>query len=138
MFVTLVYGILDCCSGNFHFARAAHPVPYLLDGRGQKVAVPISHAQPLGLFDTPPIDEQSIHLSPGGVILLYSDGVTETVNPKGDEFGLESLNHTMRVNRRLPPQDLCDKLWQNVKSHGGDAAQQDDFTTVVIKRKLHG
>src|SRR5512137_1482181 len=42
MFVTLVYGILDCTSGDFHFARAAHPSPFLLNEEGQTIAVPVT------------------------------------------------------------------------------------------------
>jgi phosphoserine phosphatase RsbU/P len=138
MFVTLVYGILDCNSGDFHFARAAHPSPFLLDGNGCQEEVPVAFAQPLGLFDDPPSDEQFIHLPPGGTLLLYSDGITETMDAKGDEFGLNSLYQTMAANRTLPAQEICDQLWQDVQAHGGDTPQQDDFTTVVIKRSLVG
>jgi phosphoserine phosphatase RsbU/P len=134
MFVTLVYGILDCSSGDFHFARAAHPAPYLLDGEGHHVDVPVSFAQPLGLFDNLPIDEQHIHLPPGGTLLLYSDGVTETMDTEGNEFGLDSLYRTMAANRTRPAQEICGQLWQDVQAHGGDLPQQDDFTTVVVKR----
>jgi len=115
MFVTLVYGILDCCSGNFHFVRAGHPAPYLLDGKGIRVDVPVSPAQPLGLFDSPPLDEQSVYLPPGGILLLYSDGVTETSDPHGNEFGQDSLYRTMNANRAHTPQEQCEQLWQDVK-----------------------
>jgi serine phosphatase RsbU (regulator of sigma subunit) len=134
MFVTLVYGILDCNSGNFHFSRAAHPIPYLLDGSGQPVDIPTSLAQPLGLFDDPPIDEQHIHLEPGGLLLLYSDGVTEAMNNQGVEFGINSLNQTLTTKRTQPAQEICNKLWQDVQLHGGDSPQQDDFTAVIVKR----
>jgi serine phosphatase RsbU (regulator of sigma subunit) len=136
MFVTLVYGILDCENGDFHFARAAHPSPYLLDEKGRRVDVPVSFAQPLGLFDDPPSDEQFIHLSPGATLLLYSDGITETMDAQGNEFGLDSLYRTMSTNRARPAQGICDHLWQDVQAHGGDLPQQDDFTTVVVKRSL--
>jgi serine phosphatase RsbU (regulator of sigma subunit) len=134
MFVTLVYGILNYGSGDFHFARAAHPAPYLLDGEGRLAEVPVSLAQPLGLFDAPPFDEQCIHLPPGGTLLLYSDGVTETMDAQGAEFGLDSLYQTMTANRARPAQEMCGQLWQDVQAHGGDLPQQDDFTTVIIKR----
>ena len=134
MFVTLVYGILDCNSGEFRFARAGHPSPYLLDGEGKLVEVPVSSAQPLGLFEDPPIDEQCIHLPHGGTLLLYSDGITETMDVRGAEFGLDSVNQTMTANRALPAQEICEHLWEDVKAHGGDLPQQDDFTTVVVKR----
>jgi serine phosphatase RsbU (regulator of sigma subunit) len=138
MFVTLVYGILDYSSGDFHYARAAHPAPYLLDGKGSLVEVPVSSAQPLGLFENLPIDEQRIHLSPGGTLLLYSDGVTETMDNQGTEFGLDLLNQSMADNRTRPAQEICRQLWQDVQAHGGKFPQQDDFTTVVVKRLRDG
>jgi sigma-B regulation protein RsbU (phosphoserine phosphatase) len=134
MFVTMVYGILDSSSGDFHFARAGHPSPYLLNGKGRRVEVPVSSAQPLGLFDNPPIDEQYIHLPHGGTLLLYSDGVNETLDTQGTEFGLDSLYQTMAANHLRPAQEICGQLWQDVQAHGGDLPQQDDFTTVVVKR----
>ena len=134
MFVTLVYGILDCSSGDFHFARAGHPSPYLMDGEGGIVKVPVSSGQPLGLFDNLPIDEQRIHLPPSGTLLLYSDGVSETEDIQGTDFGLNSLYRTVVANRTCPAQEICEHLWQDVQAHGVGLPQQDDFTIVVVKR----
>jgi len=134
MFVTLVYGILDFNSGDFHFARAGHPSPFLLDGGGQLVDVPVSSGQALGIFGDLPLDEQTIHLAPGGTLLLYSDGISETMDNQGTDFGLDSIYETMSANRLQPAQKICEQLWQDVKAFGGDAPQQDDFTTFIIKR----
>ena len=134
MFITLVYGILDYGSGDFHFARAGHPSPYVLDGRGKVIQVPLSPGQPLGLFDDLPIDVQSINLPPGGTLLLYSDGVSETVSQQGVEFGAEMLQHTMQTCRSQSAQQICERLWQDVQVHGENQPQQDDFTSVVVKR----
>jgi serine phosphatase RsbU (regulator of sigma subunit) len=134
MFVTLVYGILDCKSGDFHFARAAHPSPYLLDGAGQIVQVPVSSGQPLGLFDNLPIDEQHLHLPPGGSLLLYSDGVSETKDIQGADFAPDSLYRSMAGNRMRPAHEICEQLWLDVQAHGQGLPQQDDFTALVVKR----
>jgi sigma-B regulation protein RsbU (phosphoserine phosphatase) len=131
-----VYGILDSRSGDFHFARAAHPSPYLLDGKGRIVEVPVSSGQPLGLFDNLPIDEQHIQVPPGGTLLLYSDGVSETTDTQGTDFGPDSLYQTMAANRTRPAQEICEQLWQDVQAHGEGLPQQDDFTTVVVKRLM--
>jgi serine phosphatase RsbU (regulator of sigma subunit) len=136
MFVTLVYGILDFSSCDFHYARAGHPSPYLADGENRLVNVPVSPSQPLGLFEDLPIDEQSIYLSPGGTLLLYSDGVTETMDTQGTEFGLGKLTLTMAGNQHRPAQEICGQLWQDVQKYGGDLPQQDDFTSVIVKRSM--
>ena len=134
MFVTLVYGILDPGSGDFHFARAAHPAPYLLDADGEVIPGTLSFAQPLGLFEDLAIDEQHLNIPPGGILLLYSDGVNETSDSHGDEFGIQSIHHTLSANRNRPAQEICQQLWQDVKAYGGDLPHQDDFTTFIVKR----
>ncbi len=134
MFVTLVYGILDYESGEFHFARAAHPTPFMLDSRGKTVEIPVGPGQPLGLFDDLPIDEHLIQLPPGGILLLYSDGVNETADLQGREFGTSNVAKTISECRKKPAQEICGQLWHDVQAYGEGFPQQDDFTTVVVKR----
>ncbi len=134
LFVTLVYGILDCESGDFHFARVAHPAPFLLDRDGEPVNVPVAPGQPLGIFDQLPIDEQHIHLSPGGMLLLYSDGVNESQDLLGREFGEVLLDYSVSSLRMRSAQGICDQLFLDVQFFGEGLPQQDDFTVVVIKR----
>jgi phosphoserine phosphatase RsbU/P len=136
MFVTLVYGILDCSSGDFHFARAGHPSPYLLDEEGRFVEVPVSSGQPLGLFDNLPIDEQQIHLPPGGTLLLYTDGVSETKDIYGSDFAPDALYQSMAANRTRPAGEICEQIWLDVQAHGQGLPQQDDFTALVVKRQV--
>ena len=136
MFVTLVYGILDCGSGDFHFARAGHPSPYLLDADGCLLDVPVSSGQPLGLFDNLPIDEQQIQLPAGGTLLLFSDGVSETKDLAGFDFAPEGLYQTLSKNHARPADEICEQIWLDVKQHGRGLPQQDDFTSVVVKRLL--
>lgn len=134
MFVTLVYGILDPVSGEFHFARSAHPAPLLMDGKGKPQPITTSMAQPLGLFDEPPIDDQVIQIKPGGTLVLFSDGINETVDARGVEFGTDNIARVARMDLSVRAQDLCVNLRKAVQEHGGSLPQQDDFTTVVIKR----
>jgi len=136
MFVTLVYGILDFSSGNFHFARAGHPSPFLLDKDGRVVEVPVTPGQPLGLFDDLPIDEQHVQVPLGGILLLYSDGVNETADLQGVEFGFDLLTQTVTSSRTRSAQEICEQLWQDVQAYGEGIPQQDDFTTVVVKRLM--
>lgn len=134
MFVTMVYGILDIHSGEFHYARCAHPTPFLIDAKGNPSLVGMSSAPPLGLFDDSPIDEDTLLLPPGGTLLVYSDGVSETADLKGEDFGLEHLKTTMNSHSSQTAQELCNSLWEAVQAHGKGLPQQDDFTAVIVKR----
>lgn len=134
MFVTLLYGILDYRTGQFRYARAGHLVPIVIDPDGQTVKIPVNTGQPLGLFKDPLLDEQSITIPPGGMFLMYSDGLNEASNPEGDEFGYQRLYETLSQHRHQPAQAICEQLWLAIQAHAGCTQPQDDFTTVVIKR----
>lgn len=135
MFVTLVYGILHYESGRFHYARAAHPAPIVLDGDGTLVKVPVKPGQPLGLFPNLPIDEERITIPHGGTLLLFTDGLNEAPNPEGLEFGDDGrLSASLASGRHKRAQGICEHLWGDVQAFGQGLPQGDDFTTVIIKR----
>lgn len=135
MFVTLIYGILNCENGRFHYARAAHPAPVMLDENGTPVKIPVKAGQPLGLFVNLPIDEERITIPHGGTLLLFTDGLNEAPNPDGFEFGDDGrLSASLARGRHKRAQGICEHLWEDVQVFGQGLPQGDDFTTVVIKR----
>jgi len=134
MFVTILYGILDCNTGEFTYARAGHLAPALFDRQGSPVAVAMNPGQPIGLFENFKIDEASIQVPPGGLLVLSSDGLTEPVDPMDREFGEQGMFVVVQTCRELQSQQICNALWQAVQKHCGPVDQQDDFTLVVVKR----
>jgi sigma-B regulation protein RsbU (phosphoserine phosphatase) len=134
MFVTLLYGILDCDTGHFRYARAGHLPPVVLKPHGQPVDIPVNRGQPLGLFEDIELDEQEFTIPPGGMVLLFSDGLSEASDSQGDEFGDQRLAEVLSEHQGKTAQALCEQLWLAVQTHSGDSTLQDDFTTVVIKR----
>ena len=133
MFVTMLYGILDCNTGVFTYARAGHLVPSIFDGHGAPVSLPINLGQPIGLFDAFEIDTAAIQLPPNGLLVLSSDGLTEPVNLNNQQFGEAGMQAVVQSSRQLPAQEICQRLWQAVQDHSGPIEQQDDFTLVVVK-----
>lgn len=135
MFVTILYGILDCSTGEFTYARAGHLAPALFDSQGEPVSLAMNPGQPIGLFETFNLDEATIHVPPNGLLVLSSDGLTEPVDPQDQEFGEQGVIAAVQSGWALLPQLVCAALWQAVQKHSGPVDQQDDFTLVVIKRK---
>jgi sigma-B regulation protein RsbU (phosphoserine phosphatase) len=134
MYVTLLYGILDISNGNFAYVRAGHPPPYILDDQGDQILLPTGLGQPLGLFDHPVLDEQNLNLPPGGLLLIYSDGLSEASDSQGREFGATRLQGILSISIQKTSQEICDQLWNEVKLYTAELAQQDDFTVVSIRR----
>jgi sigma-B regulation protein RsbU (phosphoserine phosphatase) len=134
MFVTILYGILDCNSGEFSYARAGHLAPALFDSQGSPMALNMNPGQPIGLFEDFNIDEATIQVPPNGLLVLSSDGLTEPVDQLDQEFGEQGMIAVVQTCQELPPQQVCDALWQAVQKHCGPVDQQDDFTLVVVRR----
>ena len=135
MFVTLIYCVLNFRTGHMRYARAGHPLPVLMDASGKCLDIPMKEGQPLGIFPDVKIDQQEILLPHGGLALLYSDGLAEAMDSKGQEFGLERVRAEFARFRKGSALEICNKLWEAVKSHSDEHLHQDDFTAVVIKRE---
>jgi serine phosphatase RsbU (regulator of sigma subunit) len=134
MFVTLLYGVLDP-SGQFDYCRAGHPHPLIMDANHIPIETGSGAGMPLGILDEIRLDDRSVCIPPGGMAVLYSDGLSEAADPGGSEFGLQGLVQVLPEISHLSAVDICAKLWERVQSFYGDQPQPDDFTVVVIKRE---
>jgi sigma-B regulation protein RsbU (phosphoserine phosphatase) len=133
MFVTLLYGILDV-SGRFDYCRAGHPYPVILDGNRQLVDTTSNPGMPLGITEEIDLDAQSVSIPPGGLIVIYSDGLSEALDAADNQFGVERLVLGLQANSYLSAAQVCTQLWKGVQEFIGDHPQSDDFTVIVIKR----
>jgi sigma-B regulation protein RsbU (phosphoserine phosphatase) len=133
MFVTLLCGILDLNTREFHYVRAGHLPPLVLDASGHNIEVPQATGRTLGLFYDVPLDEQSIVLPQGGVLALYTDGITEAANPQGELFGEERLSAVLRLNPAQSAQQACQAVLEAVSRHSTAPTPQDDITLVVLR-----
>ena len=132
LFVTVIYGVLDGNNREFTFARAGHEVPLLCDGQGAPILIEQRHAMPLGIWDDIALDEQTVILPPGGMLLLYTDGVTDARNREGAFFGIENLRATLRASSAMRAQQCCDTIMQRMADYSGGGPQDDDITVVVV------
>lgn len=132
LFVTVIYGILDSRTGIFEYARAGHEMP-LLRLPGQTAApLPGQRAQPLGIIEPLLLDEQPVHIPPGAALLLFSDGMTDCRDPRGEAFGYERLSAALTELPAPSAQGLCDGLANTLLAFRASAEQDDDVTVVAI------
>ncbi|MCL4559009.1 MAG: SpoIIE family protein phosphatase [Chloroflexi bacterium] len=133
MYVTVLYGVLNTRRGEFHYARAGHLPPVLLDCKSKPVDLQMDIGQPLGLFKNPHLDEELVSISPGSTMLLYSDGVTEAVDTQDQDYGLEHLQSALCEEHAASAQHVCDRLWERIAAFTGPTGPQDDVTLLAIK-----
>jgi hypothetical protein len=137
LFVTLFYGVLNVTTGKLTYCNAGHPPPYLLiPGEKKKVEELQSSGMPVGISEESEWISASVIIPPGSCLLLYTDGVIEAQNQRGDYFGQEQIIQLMEKYDWRSPDELQDKLISAVHEFSGDKAQLDDITLMVLSRDI--
>jgi phosphoserine phosphatase RsbU/P len=85
----------------------------------------------VGLIEKPPMNQASIALLPGDILVLYTDGVTEAMNAANEMFGQERLEQAVRRGSDRPVQEIIQGIRQEVTGFTGKEAQEDDITILV-------
>ncbi|MCE5313840.1 MAG: PP2C family protein-serine/threonine phosphatase [Armatimonadota bacterium] len=126
-FVTLAYGILTIKTGEFRYINAGHMPPIVLKADGRTLCHSRSDI-PLGIMESADYSEQTIHLEPGDVLILYSDGITDALESSG---GLESLEAFLREVHGSDISTWGLRLTQRI----GEPRHIDDMTMVALYMK---
>ena len=135
-FISLIYGIFDTRADTFTFARAGHdPVIIRHSGAAPEFVKPSGIA--IGLtasktFETN-IDDQVIDFSSGDLIVLYTDGVTEAVNPYREQFGANRLFNLVKEMAAARSSMILQNLSQRLQVFVQSAGRHDDMTLIVVR-----
>ena len=117
--------------GMIEICNAGHCLPILINKKG--ISGIDSTGMPLGLFCTLKYNIKQLHMEPGDILLLYSDGLSEARNGE-EEFGVERINKLAELSMQLSAEELINLLIKNLNSFVGDSQQHDDLTIMAIKR----
>jgi sigma-B regulation protein RsbU (phosphoserine phosphatase) len=132
-FVTLFYGILDPRAHALRFTNAGHENPFLLS-EGKQVNRLRDGGLVLSILEDFPYQEATVGLAPGDVLVVYSDGISEAINPNQEQFGEERLHALLEDHRHESANEIIEIILQAVRQHANGASQMDDMTLVVLKR----
>ena len=142
-FITMTYAVLDLKAGRMTYARAGHtPLIFMPNGNGtpEKVRVLIPSGMVVGLripgahekfMDL--LEEESIDLNVGDVIVLYTDGISEAMNGEADLFGDARLSRIVEEHGHLESGELRERILREIEAFVGAADQHDDMTMILMK-----
>ncbi|HJX91801.1 MAG TPA: GAF domain-containing SpoIIE family protein phosphatase [Pyrinomonadaceae bacterium] len=131
-FITAFYGILDAANRTLSYSNAGHNPPLLIGADGQSSFIDRGE-QPLGMFRETRYHEYYHTFKPGEILVLYTDGVTESLSPAGEEFGRDRLVVAARNGARLSARELIASMQRSVMDWTDGAGSNDDATFFVIK-----
>jgi sigma-B regulation protein RsbU (phosphoserine phosphatase) len=129
-FVTLMYGTLEP-DGRLTYCNAGHNPPLIVGAGGVRrleVGGPI-----VGLFEAAKFEEETVQLSPGDVLFVFSDGVSEALSVDGEEYGEARIIATAGRHPGATPGDLLQAMFGDVRAFTKGAPQSDDITALVLR-----
>jgi putative ABC transport system permease protein len=140
-YATFFYAQLDAQRRQLRYVNAGHNAPYLLRaGRRSTADTASAEIEQLsvggtvvGMFPEMEYDEATVELCPGDVLLAFTDGVPEALNPENEEFGEERLQQQLRQTAHLPASEISARLSDGMKDWIRDAERYDDLTFIVMK-----
>ena len=139
-YATLFYGVYDDRTRRLSYVNAGHVPPVLIrtKGTGPGAARPTierlrTGGLPAGLFKEANYSQETIKLEPGDILLIVTDGITETSNPEEEEFGEARLIDLVCRNARLSAPEICDLIVAEASRFRSGASGADDATLVVAK-----
>jgi serine phosphatase RsbU (regulator of sigma subunit) len=134
-FISMVYAELTGDdNGLVIYVNAGHPNPILLHGTSDEAELLPATGQIIGPFPTKKYDAGFVLMKKGDTLLLYTDGIVEASNEKGEMYGEPRLIRTLRQHKNRPPREICQLVLEDVQIHSRMAEYSDDKTLVVIKR----
>ncbi len=130
-FISLFYAEIDT-NGDIVYANAGHPPPILINGnnveflkRGGTILGPLPEVQLKRGFSS---------IEPGGLMVMYSDGIFERQNLYGEAYEISKLQELAVNNQCLSAENLVKDIIDEVYNFGGQKKWKDDATVVVVKR----
>ena len=132
-FATLFLAIFDPDTRTLLYSSGGHNPPVVMRADGT-VELLESGGLPLGAFDFGSYDEGTVTLDEGDLAFFYTDGLTETKGPDGDEdFGEERLNDLLRERRQNQLEELFEHIHSTLHRFSGRLEADDDITMVAVK-----
>lgn len=133
-FVSMFYGELEL-HGTFIYVNAGHPPPYYLGADGTEQPLE-EGGTVLGPIADATYERGFVTMRPGDLLVLYTDGVTETRGRGADgweEYGVERLLEVVKANRDRPAQEIVDAVFEDVDRFSRARPATDDRTLLVVR-----
>jgi serine phosphatase RsbU (regulator of sigma subunit) len=132
-YVTAFFSCLDCSTGEMEYVNAGHCYPILMRHTGEVERL-VEGGSVIGLFPELHVTSGRTTIERGDLLVMYTDGLSETRSPEGEEFEDERILEAMRGMIGRPSQEIVARLVAGVRVFAADAGLSDDLTLMVAQR----
>lgn len=134
MFVTLFYGLLDPATGELTYVNAGHDPPLQYRAATDEWEMLWPTGPVLGIDESMSYEQHTIQLDSDDFLLLYTDGVTDAINSRQQEYGRVRLRQIVATERRAPAVKLMGALERDLHDFVDGSDPFDDVTILLVKR----
>ncbi|MFN0149576.1 MAG: PP2C family protein-serine/threonine phosphatase [bacterium] len=133
LMITVFVAQWDGRDGVLRYASAGHNPPYLWRAKTREVEALDADGMIIGVLDESPYESKTTRLEKDDVLLLYTDGIVEAKDPRGQMFGEARLQEALAECVTLPADEILATLFDVAKRFIGDAELHDDISMVVVR-----
>ena len=134
-FASVFYGVLNPLTGELDYSNAGHNPPILFTGDTVGHSFQLFRTgMALGVGEDSNWEQEKVQMTPGAVLLLYTDGITDAHNRLNEAFGEQRLTNLARLQIEDQAEMILSNVQNAVKFHSSDSPQFDDMTLMVVKR----
>lgn len=130
-YATLFFAVYDTQTRQLRYTNAGHLPPIYISGGDVKRLE--TGGMVVGLFNDVPFEQGTIEIEPGGLLIAYSDGLVESENDYGEEFGAGRLIEVARENHAASPHVIAEAMMRAAEEWSNSPEQADDMTVIVAR-----
>lgn len=135
MFISSSVVVIDLQQHTLAYSNAGHNPPVMIRGGDNSTVELNSGGILLGVNEVSNYPTETIPLKSGDLLCLYTDGITETQNPEGNQFGYENLAARIKsaVALKMPAEAIAENIYEAVSSHLNGGMRKDDLTLLIMR-----
>ncbi|MBJ6800109.1 SpoIIE family protein phosphatase [Geomonas propionica] len=133
LFITMSYLSYHRTSGRLRYSNAGHPPPLLYRPAEERFFELDAEGLILGVQRRVAFDEPAVQVEKGDLLLLYTDGITETQNPSSELFGVQRLKGVLAREHRKPSVAIIDAVLDALRAYTGNTSFDDDISMLMLK-----
>jgi len=132
-YATFFYGQYDPATRGLSYVNAGHNAPMVFRREGSELLRVDGGGPVIGLLPSAEYRQCGLGLQPGDVLVGYTDGISEAMNPEDEEWGEDRLADAVRACLGLHPKDVVHRVLAAADAFARGAKQHDDMTLVVVR-----
>lgn len=133
MYATMFMGVLDTATGILRYCGAGHVPPLIFGPDSPSRVLEVPGSLPLGMGEAPYYEDQEIQLAPGEAIFVFTDGVTDALNPAAEPYSAERLRRNLDDFSSRAVKRLVNGVLDHLKAFMQGTPHHDDMTALCVR-----